>query len=147
MERGCEEAKMEESACGGARPPGWSGTQRGQKARQQEERPQGRPGEKPQEDPRRQAQRPPATTRAPQEKVSVAISLIQARFGQCAIGLGYLGIRYVPSKTRANPVAMNAAAAGASRRDLRYLSKARARKLQDPSMSRAHAGRVFVSAQ
>jgi hypothetical protein len=27
--------------------------------------------------------------------VSAAISSIQARFGKCAIGLGYLGIRYV----------------------------------------------------
>ena len=76
MERACEEATSEESARGSARPAG-------------------RPGQKPQEDPRRQAQRSAATTRAPQERVSAAISSIQARFGKCAIGLGYLGIRYV----------------------------------------------------
>jgi hypothetical protein len=51
---------------------------------------------KPQEDPRCEAQRPPAAARAPQERVRAAISSIQARFGKCAIGLGYLGIRYVP---------------------------------------------------
>jgi hypothetical protein len=114
MERGCEEARTKESPRRGARPLGWSGTQRGQEARQQEERPQGRPGEKPQEDPRRQAQRSPATARAPQVKGSAAISSIQARFGQRAIGLGYLGIRYDRSKTRVVPIAINAAAAGAS---------------------------------
>jgi hypothetical protein len=82
MEPTCEEAKTEESARGGARPPGWSGTQRGQEARQQIERPQGRPGQKPQEDPRRPAQCSPAATRAPKEKVTAAISSIQARFGE-----------------------------------------------------------------
>jgi hypothetical protein len=117
MERGCEEAQTEESPRRGARPLGRPGAQRGQEARQQEERPQGRPGEKPQEDPRRQAQRAPATTRAPQVRVSAAISSIQARFGQCAIGLGYLGIRYDRSKTRVIPVASDAAAAGTSKRD------------------------------
>ena len=41
MERTCEEATMEESARGGARPLGWLGAQRGQEARQQTKRPQG----------------------------------------------------------------------------------------------------------
>jgi hypothetical protein len=94
MERACEEAKMEESARGGARPIGWIGTQRGQEARQQTKRPQGRPGQKPQEDSRRQAQRATATARTAQEKVSAAIASIRARFGKYAIGLGYRGIRY-----------------------------------------------------
>jgi hypothetical protein len=95
MERVCEEAKTEESACGSARPVGRPGTQRSQEARQQTKRPQGWLGQKPQEDYRRQAQRSTATTRSPQERVNAAISSIHARFGKCAIGLGCLGIRYV----------------------------------------------------
>jgi hypothetical protein len=95
MERAGEEAKTQESARGGPRPAGRPGTQRGQEARQPGERPQGRPGQKPQEDPRRPAQRAAAAARAPQERVSAAISSIQARFGKYSIGLGYLGIRYV----------------------------------------------------
>jgi hypothetical protein len=79
MERTSEEATTEEPARGGARTLG-------------------RPGQKPQEDPRGQAQRPSAAARAPQERVRAAISSIQARFGECAIGLGYLGIRYVPAR-------------------------------------------------
>jgi hypothetical protein len=62
---------------------------------QQTKRPQGWLGQKPQEDSRRQAQRSTATTRTPQERVNAAISSIHARFGKCASGLGYLGIRYV----------------------------------------------------
>jgi hypothetical protein len=95
MEHVCEEAP-EEPARGGARAVGRPGSERGQEARRQTERPQGRSGQKPQEDPRCEAQRPAATARAPQERVRAAISSIQARFGKCAIGLGYLGIRYVP---------------------------------------------------
>jgi hypothetical protein len=41
------------------------------------------------------APRSPATTRTPQERMSAAVASIRARFGQNAIGLGYLGIRYV----------------------------------------------------
>jgi hypothetical protein len=95
MERACEEATSEESARGGTRPAGRPGTQRSEEARQSGERPQGWPGQKPQEDTRRPAQRAATTTRAPQERLSAAISSIQARFGKCVIGLGYLGIRYV----------------------------------------------------
>jgi hypothetical protein len=95
MERTGEEATTEESARGSARPLGRLGTQRSQEARQQTKRPQGWPGQKPQEDSRRQAQRATATARTPQEKVNAAISSIHARFGKSAIGLGYLGIRYV----------------------------------------------------
>jgi len=95
MEHACEEAKMEESARGGARTLGWVGAQRGQKAGQSRERPQRRPGQEPQEDSCRQAQRSTATARTPQEKVSAAVASIRARFGQYAIGRGYRGIRYV----------------------------------------------------
>jgi hypothetical protein len=95
MERACEEVNTQESARGGVRPLGRPGTQRGQEARQQSEWPQGRRGQKPQEDHRRRAQRPPATTRTPQERMSAAVASIRARFGLRAIGLGYLGIRYV----------------------------------------------------
>lgn len=95
MERTCEEATSEEPARGGARPPGRPGAQRGQEARQQKERPQGGSGQKPQEDSRRQAQPAMATARAPQERVSTAISAIRARFGKYAIGFGDFGIRYV----------------------------------------------------
>ena len=68
MERACEEARMEESARGGTRTPGWLGAQRGQEARQQTKRPQ--------EDYCRQAQRLTATARTPQEKVSAAVASI-----------------------------------------------------------------------
>jgi len=95
MERGCEEAKTQESARGGARTIGRPGSQRGQEAREQTKRPQGGPGQKPQEDSRRQAQRSTATSRTPQERVSAALASIHARFRQCAIGLGCRGIRYV----------------------------------------------------
>lgn len=96
MERACEEeAKTQESARGGARPLGRPRAERGQEARQQTKRPQGRPGQKPQEDYCRPAQRSPATTRTPQERMSAAVASIRARFGPRAIGLGYLGIRYV----------------------------------------------------
>jgi hypothetical protein len=95
MERPCEEANTQESARGGARPLGRPGSERGQETRQQTKRPQGRPGQKPQEDYCRPAQRSTATARTPQERMSAAVASIRARFGQRAIGLGYLGIRYV----------------------------------------------------
>jgi hypothetical protein len=98
MEPTCEEAKTEESARGGARPIGRPGSQRGQEARQQTKRPQGRPGQKPQESYCGQTQRSTAKTRAPQERVSAAISSIRARFGKCAIGFGDLGIRYARAR-------------------------------------------------
>ena len=94
MERACEEAKTQESPCDGARPIGRPGSERGQEARQQRKRPQGRLGQKPQKDYCRPAQRSTATTRTSQERMSAAIATIRARFGQRAIGLGHLGIRY-----------------------------------------------------
>ena len=98
MELAGEEATSEESARGGARPLGWPGAQRGQEARQHGKRPQGRPGQKPQEDYCCQTQRSTTKTRAPQERVSAAISSIRARFGKCAIGFGDLGIRYARAR-------------------------------------------------
>ena len=95
MERVCEEANTQESPRGGVRPRGRPGLERGQETRQQKKRPQGWSGQKPQEDYYRQTQRSPATTRTPQERMSAAVASIRARFGQDAIGLGYLGIRYV----------------------------------------------------
>jgi hypothetical protein len=98
MELAGEEGTSEESARGGARPLGWPGAQRGQKARQHGKRSQGRPGQKPQEDYCCQTQRAAAKTRAPQERVSAAISSIRARFGKCAIGFGDHGIRYARAR-------------------------------------------------
>jgi hypothetical protein len=67
MEWGHEEkARTQESACSGARAVGWPGAQRGQKTRQQGERPEGRPGQKPQEDHGRAQQCSPSAARAPQ---------------------------------------------------------------------------------
>jgi hypothetical protein len=43
---------------------------------------------------RRNARRP-RPGRRPQERMSAAVASIRARFGPRAIGLGYLGIRYV----------------------------------------------------
>jgi hypothetical protein len=89
-----EKADAQESTRGGAWPVGRVGTQRGQTAGQLRKRSQGRSGQKPQEDPGRVAQRPPAPARASQEVLSTIIALIQARFGDVAIGLGERGIRY-----------------------------------------------------
>jgi hypothetical protein len=95
MERSHEEkAAAQESACGGARPLGWPGAERGQKARQQGEWAQGRAGQKPQEDHCGAAQCAAASFWAPQEAVNAVISLICARYGTQAIGRGAGGIRY-----------------------------------------------------
>ena len=95
MERSHEEkAGTQESACSGARAAGWPSAQRGQKVRQQGERPQGRPGQKPQQDHGRAPQCPPSAARATQANLGAIVALIRARFGVCAIGLGAGGIRY-----------------------------------------------------
>jgi hypothetical protein len=60
----------------------------------------GWPGQKPQEDSRRAAQRPPAPARASQEILGTLIALIQARYGDVAIGLGELGIRHRAAANR-----------------------------------------------
>ena len=89
-----EKAGTQESTRGGAWQVGRVGTQRGQTAGQPRKRSQGRLGQKPQEDHRRAAQRPPTPSRSSQELLSTIIALIQARFGDVAIGLGERGIRY-----------------------------------------------------
>jgi hypothetical protein len=94
MERSGEEATAEESTRGGPRKVRWAGAQRGQEASQPAEWPQGRYGQKPQKSHSSAAQRPAASARTPEEKVRAAITLIRARFGECAIGLGCGGIRY-----------------------------------------------------
>src|SRR5262245_52558035 len=95
MQRACEEAKTQESAHAGSGPLGWPSSERGQETRQQTKRPQGWSGQKPQEVYYRPTQRSSATTRTPPERMSAAVASIRARFGHHAIGLGYLGIRYV----------------------------------------------------
>ena len=87
MELAGEDATSEESARGGARPLGWPGAQRGQEARQQTKRSQGRAGQKPQENYCSETQRATAKTRAPQERVSAAISSIRARLENALSGL------------------------------------------------------------
>ena len=98
MEPTCEEAGSEESARRGARSIGRPGSQRGQETREQTKRPQRRPGQKPQENYCCQTQRSTTKTRAPQERVSAAMSSIRARFGKYAIGFGDLGIRYARAR-------------------------------------------------
>ena len=89
-----ETAGAQESTRGGARQIRRAGTQRGQTAGQPRKRPQGRLGQKPQQNSGRAAQRPPAPSRSSQEALSTIITLIQARFGDLAIGLAERGIRY-----------------------------------------------------
>ena len=89
-----EEAGAQESTRGGARQVGRVGTQHGQTAGQSRKRSQGRLGQKPQENLGRAAHRPPAPSRSSQEVLSMLIALIQARFGDVAIGLGEHGIGY-----------------------------------------------------
>jgi hypothetical protein len=89
-----EEAKIEESARGGAWTAGWRGAERAQEARQPRKRSQGRFGQKPQEDYRGQAQCSPPAAWTTQERLSASVATIRSRFGLHAIGLGDAGIRY-----------------------------------------------------
>jgi hypothetical protein len=89
-----ETAGAQESTRGGAWQVGRAGAQRGQAAGQPRKRSQGRLGQKPQEDSRRAAQRFSTSARSSQEVLGTIIALIQARFGDVAIGLGERGIRY-----------------------------------------------------
>src|SRR5208337_3836071 len=95
MGRADEEAKTQESSCGGSWQVGRVGAQRGQTARQPRKWPQGRPGQKPQEESRSPAQRPATAARSPEELIATVIASIRARFGDWAIGLGNHGIRFV----------------------------------------------------
>jgi hypothetical protein len=101
MERSHEDkVPAQESARGGARPPGRPDAQRGEKARQQGEWAQGRAGQEPQEDYRGAPQCTASAARAPQANLIAVVALIRARFGVCAIGLGSGGIRYPASALR-----------------------------------------------
>jgi len=95
MERGHEETKTQESSRSGSWQVGWVGTQRGQAAGKSRKWAQGRLGQKPQEENRGPAQRAASAPRSPQELIETVIASIRARFGDCAIGLGDHGIRFV----------------------------------------------------
>jgi hypothetical protein len=96
-----EKAEAQECSRGGAWQVRLGGAQRGQAAGQPRERPQGRPGQQPQEDSRRTARRPATPARASQEVLlNAVIALIRARFGDVAIGLGELDIRYRAAANR-----------------------------------------------
>jgi hypothetical protein len=95
-----EKPGAQESTRGGAWRVRRAGVQRDQAASQPREWPQERPGLQPQEDIRRVAQRPPTAVRSSQEVVNAVIALIRARFGDVAIGLGELGIRYRATANR-----------------------------------------------
>jgi hypothetical protein len=104
MEWGNEEAKRQESACGGAGPARWIGPQRGQTARQPRKWPQRWAGQKPPEDARRAPERTTAAARSHQEAIRIVIASICNRFGAMAIGLGEDGIHFGPvSERRAYP--------------------------------------------
>jgi hypothetical protein len=95
MEPMDEEAKRQESACGGSGQVRWARTQRRQAAGQQRKWPQGRLGQKPQEENRRPPQRATSAPRSPEKLIEIVIASICARFGDCAIGRGDCGIRFV----------------------------------------------------
>ena len=95
MERSHEETETQESSRRGSWQAGWAGPQRGQAESQPRKWPQRRPGQKPQEENRGPAQRAASAPRSPQELIETVISSIRARFGDCAIGLGDCGIRFV----------------------------------------------------
>jgi hypothetical protein len=94
-----EKTKAQECSRGGAWQVRLGGAQRGQAADQPRER-LGRPGQQPQEDSRRTARRLATPARASQEVLKAVIALIRARFGDVAIGLGELGIRYCAASNR-----------------------------------------------
>jgi hypothetical protein len=95
-----EKADAQECSRGGAWQIRRAGAQRSQAAGQPREWPQERPALPSQEDIRRAAQRPPTAVRSSQEVVNAVIALIRARFGDVAIGLGELGIRYRAAANR-----------------------------------------------
>ncbi len=85
----------------GPRQVGRLSWERGQKAGEPRKWPQGRPDRKPQEENCRPAKRPPpAAGEVPQGAVSAAIASIRVRFGYCAIGLGFGGIRFSAGERR-----------------------------------------------
>jgi hypothetical protein len=95
MERSHEETKTQESSRRGSWQVGRAGAQRGQAEGQSRKWPQGRPGQKPQEENRGPAQRAASSPRSAQEVIETVIASVRARFGDCAIGLGDHGIRFI----------------------------------------------------
>ena len=95
MERMDEETERQESSRGGSGQVRGARPQRGQAAGQQRKWPQGRFGQKPQEENRCPAQRATPTSRSPEKLIEIVIASICARFGDCAIGRGDCGIRFV----------------------------------------------------
>ena len=92
MERVDEEGQTQKSSRGSIGPVGRTGAERGQKARQQGERPQRRFDQKPQEDRRGAAQCATAASWTAQATINSLIQYIRARYGQPAIGWGDDGI-------------------------------------------------------
>jgi hypothetical protein len=95
MERIDEETERQESSCRSFGQIGRLGTERGQKARQQTKWPQGRLGQKSQKENRRSAKRATSAARSPEKLIEIVIASICERFGDCAIGRGDCGIRFV----------------------------------------------------
>jgi hypothetical protein len=90
-----EETERQESSRGGFGQVRGARPERGQAAGQQRKWSQGRFGQKPQEEDRRPPQRATSVTRSPEKLIEIVIALICARFGDCAIGRGNSGIRFV----------------------------------------------------
>ena len=95
MEPMDEEAKRQESACGGSGQVRWARPQRGQTAGQHGKWTQGRFGQKPEEENRRPPQRATSATRSPEKLIEIVIASICSRFGDSVIGRGDCGIRFV----------------------------------------------------
>jgi hypothetical protein len=95
MERSNEEKESQESSCRGFGQVRGTRAQQGQAVGQPGEWPQGRFGQKSQEENRRPAQRATSAPRAQEKLIGIVIASICARFGDCAIGWGNSGIRFV----------------------------------------------------
>jgi hypothetical protein len=90
--------QKQESSCGGSGQIRWARSQRSQTAGQQGKWSQGRFGQKPEEEDRRPSQRATSAPRSPEKLIEIVIASICARFGNCAIGWGDRGIRFVGSR-------------------------------------------------
>jgi hypothetical protein len=95
MERVDEKAKRQESACGGSGEVRGARAQQGQAVGQPGKWPQGRFSQKLEEENRRPSQRATAAPRSPEKLIEIVIAAIWLRFGDCAIGRGDCGIRFV----------------------------------------------------
>jgi hypothetical protein len=95
MERVDEETERQESSRGSFGQVRWARPQRGEAAGQQRKWSQGRLGQKSQEENRRPSQRATSAPRSPEKLIEIVIAWICTRFGDCAIGRGHCGIRFV----------------------------------------------------